>query len=267
MITSLHSSHVETVEALLGSRGVKARKETGTYVIESLQNIESVLTNAAEQVQTLYYTAEGLSRLTGRQLHNIEMLEVSPEVMKAMTDTVTPQGLLAIARIPNRKLETFQFTNKKVLKIAYFWQIQDPGNAGTVVRAADAFGFDAVCFSPESVDVYSPKVVRSTAGSLWQLPVFEEVSTAQIQSFANQNNCHLFAADGQGDIELKQAVKGTKDMNSIWIFGNEARGLPNSLIAEVGAKAVRIPISERVESLNLATAAAVVMYAASDAEK
>jgi len=267
MITSLHSSHVETVRALLGSRGTKARKDTGCYVIESLQNIESVLENAADQVKTLYYTAEGLNRLSGKQLHNVELVEVSPEVMKAMTDTVTPQGLLAIAQIPNLKLETFQFTNKNSLKLAYFWQIQDPGNAGTVVRAADAFGFDAVCFSPESVDVYSPKVVRSTAGSLWQIPVFEEVSAARIQSFAYENNCHLFAADGQGDVELNEAINSAKEKNSVWIFGNEARGLPHSLIGEIGAKAVRIPISERVESLNLATAAAVVMYAASDSRK
>lgn len=267
MITSLHSSHVETVKALLGSRGAKARKETGCYVIESRQNIESVLNNSAEQVQTLYYTAEGLSRLSGRQLHNIEMLEVSPEVMKAMTDTVTPQGLLAIARIPKLDLDSFQFANKKTLKLAFFWQIQDPGNAGTVIRAADAFGFDAVCFSPDSVDVYSPKVVRSTAGSLWQIPVFEEVSAAQIQSFASKNKSGLFATDGQGNVELKQAVNSAKEMNSIWIFGNEARGLPHSLIVEMGATAVRIPISDQVESLNLATAAAVVMYAASDTGK
>jgi len=267
MITSLHSSHVETVKALLGSRGAKARKESGSYVIESLQNIESVLENAADQVKTLYYTAEGLNRLSGKQLHNVELVEVSPEVMKAMTDTVTPQGLLAIARIPNNRLEDFKFNNKERLRIAYFWQIQDPGNAGTVVRAADAFGFDAVCFSPESVGVYSPKVVRSTSGSLWQIPVFEEVSTAQLQSFSKQNNCQIFAAEGQGNVELKEAVTSGRDANTVWIFGNEARGLPHSLISEVGAQAVRISISERVESLNLATAAAVVMYAVSDAGK
>ncbi len=267
MITSLHSSHVETVKALLGSRGAKARKESGCYVIESLQNIESVLDNAADQVQTLYYTAEGLNRLSGKQLHNVELVEVSSEVMKAMADTVTPQGLLAIAKIPHHELEEFNFYNKERLKIAYFWQIQDPGNAGTVVRAADAFGFDAVCFSPESVDVYSPKVVRSTAGSLWQIPVFEEVSASQMQSFANQNNCQLFAAEGQGDVELRDAVNSAKGGKAVWVFGNEARGLPHSLISEMGAQAVRIPISERVESLNLATAAAVVMYAVSDAAK
>lgn len=267
MITSLHSSHVETVKALLGSRGAKARKESGCYVIESLQNIESVLDNAAFQVKTLYYTAEGLNRLSGKQLHNIEMVEVSPEVMKAMTDTVTPQGLLAVSRIPNHILEEFPFSKKQRLKIAYFWQIQDPGNAGTVVRAADAFGFDAVCFSPESVDVYSPKVVRSTAGSLWQIPVFEDVTALQIQSFAKKNKCQLFAAEGQGAVELKDAAISAKDIDAIWVFGNEARGLPHSLINELGAEAVRIPISERVESLNLATAAAVVMYAVSDAAK
>jgi TrmH family RNA methyltransferase len=267
MITSLHSSHIETVKALLGSRGSKARKQSGNYVIESLQNIEAVLENASDQVQTLYYTAEGLNRLSGRQLHNVDMVEVSTEVMKTMTDTVTPQGLLAIAKIPTHKLSEYQFTHIKPLQVAYFWQIQDPGNAGTVVRTADAFGFDAVCFSPESVDVYSPKVVRSTAGSLWQIPVFEEVSVADMQSFSSKHNCHLFAAEGQGSVELKNAVNAGKGNNAVWVFGNEARGLPQSLISEIGAEMVRIPISERVESLNLATAAAVVMYAVSDAGK
>ena len=131
MITSLHSPHIEAVKALLGSRGVKARRESHTYVVESLQNIRELIDNAPLQIKTLYATADGLEKLgpVSSVDVQIDIQEVSPEVMKAMTDTVTPQGLLAIAKIPNNSLDQFFAVKKNGIKLAYFWEIQDPGNA------------------------------------------------------------------------------------------------------------------------------------------
>ena len=100
MITSLHSSHVEKVKALLGSRGAKARRESGSYVIESVQNIKSALRVSKSTIERLFYTQEGLSKLDDSEIIGVDLVEVSPEVMKAMTDTVTPQGLFAVARMP-----------------------------------------------------------------------------------------------------------------------------------------------------------------------
>lgn len=267
MITSLHSSHVETVKALLGSRGAKARRESGSYVIESVQNIKSALRASKSTIEKLFYTQEGLSKLDDSEIIGVDLLEVSPEVMKAMTDTVTPQGLLAVARIPEFELSPW-FTNnskKSGLQLAYFWQIQDPGNAGTAIRAADAFEFDAVLFSDNSVDVYGPKVVRSSAGSMWNVPIGQEISIEQLIEFAKINSFKVFVTQADADLQIKEAAKQSSDVNSIWIFGNEARGVPQEVLQSKGATLVSIPISEKVESLNLATAASVVMYAVSAA--
>ena len=261
MITSLHSPHVEAVKALLGSRGVKARRESHTYVVESLQNIRELIDNAPLQIKTLYATADGLEKLG--PVSSVVVQEVSPEVMKAMTDTVTPQGLLAIAKIPNNSLDEFFAVKKNGIKLAYFWEIQDPGNAGTVIRAADAFGFDGVLFSDKSVDVYSPKVVRSSAGSHWHIPIFEDVTIEALLDSARNNSFELYATDADANLDLLAAAQESSSSSAIWIFGNEARGIPNQL----QAKRVAIPINGKAESLNLATAASVVMYAVSAARK
>ena len=267
MITSLHSPHVEAVKALLGSRGGKARKESGQYVIEGFSSIKEALDFSPEEITTLYLTSDGMSRLATIPEGYFEIVEVSPEVMKAMTDTVTPQGLLAIAQIPENSFEGFLAASKTELKIAYFWQIQDPGNAGTVIRAADAFGFDAVIFSDNSVDIYSPKVVRSSAGSHWHIPLFTSISEDQLKSQIAARAFDVYATDANGGLELLEAANESKDRSAIWVFGNEARGLDAKVISTLGAKQVAIPISGKAESLNLATAASVVMYAVSAARK
>ena len=262
MITSLHSPHVEAVKALLGSRGVKERRERGLYVVEGVQNVKAALTDMPERIEAIYYTPDGLEKL-GSFFHS-NLIEVSPQVMKAMTDTVSPQGILALVRIRKQQLdELISLANGRFV---YFWEIQDPGNAGTIIRTADAFGFDAVIFSVNSVDIYSPKVIRSTAGSFAQLKVFDEVSVADLKSFADRISATIFLTKADASLSLSEAIQESVGAPSIWVFGNEARGLPAHLESEIGAKTVAIPMSGKTESLNLATAASVVMYAVANAE-
>ena len=263
MITSLHSPHVEAVRALLGSRGNKARRESRTYVVESLQNIRELLACAPTEVKALYLTEEGRHKLSEIPLGLFEIYDVTPEVMKAMTDTVTPQGLLAVAYLPERDISSVIAQSSTSAKFAYFWQIQDPGNAGTIIRAADAFGFDGVFFSDESVDAYSPKVVRSSAGSHWHLPIVEDVNLESLIDAASQGQCALFATEASASRDLLDIARESAPSRAIWIFGNEARGIPGNLVAT----RVAIPIQGKAESLNLASAASVVMYAVSAARK
>lgn len=263
MITSLQSPHVEAVKALLGSRGVKERRERRQYVIEGVQNIKSALDSKHTEIESIFYTADGLERLGS--FHHSNLIEVTPQVMKAMTDTVSPQGVLAIAKLQRRSLS--ELRGLKEGKFAYFWQIQDPGNAGTIIRTADAFGFDAVIFSENSVDTYSPKVIRSTAGSFWQTRVLDEISLAEILEFAHSSGSKVFATMADGKLPLGQAAQEAQGSASIWIFGNEARGLPSEIEAQIGAQSVAIPMAGKTESLNLATAASVVMYAVTNADK
>ena len=263
MITSLHSPHVEAVKALLGSRGVKERRERGLYVIEGVQNVKAALDSVATEVEVIYYTATGIERL-GSFVHD-NLIEVSDQVMKAMTDTVSPQGIIALARLKRKSLS--DLADIKYGKFAYFWQIQDPGNAGTVIRTADAFGFDAVIFSDNSVDIYSPKVIRSTAGSFWQIKVLDEVSIDEIKEFADRLSITLFATKADGSTSLKEAAQEATSASSIWIFGNEARGLPGEVASKLGCQTVSIPMAGKTESLNLASAASVVMYSVANADK
>jgi TrmH family RNA methyltransferase len=139
-------------------------------------------------------------------------------------------------------------------KIAYFWELQDPGNSGTVIRTAEALGFDAVIFSKNSVDVYSPKTVRATVGALWHIPVVENIEVEELIKYAESEGFHTIALAGDGVGTIIDVAKSEK---TILIFGNEARGLPE--IAGLSAR-VAIPMRGKSESLNVASAAAIAMF-------
>lgn len=214
-------------------------------------------TTFAPHIQKIYVTASGLEKLTSEfpiEILKHEVISVSDQVMNAMTDTQSPQGILAICKYLPHTLESL----KSVKKIAYFWQLQDPGNAGTAIRTADACGFDAVVFSDLSVDIYSPKVVRSTAGSLWNIPVVEGITLEAIAAFdAEGGSRKIYALDGDGEIELSEL--GTLDTATL-IFGNEARGLPDPENLPSNITTLRIAMKGHAESFNVASAAAIAMF-------
>jgi TrmH family RNA methyltransferase len=181
---------------------------------------------------------------------------VSDQVMNAMADSESPQGIIALVSTKTLKVQDLWKLMPK--KIAFFWQIQDPGNAGTVIRSADAAGFDAVVFSNESVDVFNPKTVRATVGSLWHIPVVSDVDIKEFIAGANENGISLFALTGDGKELFDSAfVAKNSGKPSAWIFGNEARGLPD-LPSQIST--VAIPMKGFAESLNVASAAAIVLH-------
>jgi len=252
MIQSLNSPHVARVKALIGSRGVKERKAAGEFVAEGLQCVREALSaTAGPVIETLYLTLNGRAKLEQLlQLPDINCIDVSDEVMQEMSETITPQGILAVCTIP--KLAFTSIVLNGARKFIYLAEIQDPGNAGTILRSADAFAMDAVITSPGSVDMYSPKVVRSTAGSLWHIPVFEGVEIQELLKLKLQ----AFSLGAQGAKELSDyQVIG----DCVAIFGNEARGLVTSQqLSEI--EVVSIPMPGNAESLNLSAAATIVMY-------
>ena len=253
-ITSLHSPHVERVKALLGSRGKKIRTAEHVFVADGMQSLRGALspkTKFAPHIQKIFVTAEGRLKLESEflsEMANFDVVNVSDAVMNAMTETQSPQGVLALCKYFPHDLESISTARK----IAYFWQLQDPGNAGTAIRTADACGFDAVVFSELSVDVFSPKVVRSTAGSLWNIPVVEGVSLEKLVEWAAERK--LYGLDGSGEISL-ETLPSSDDV--IVIFGNEARGLPQ---LPDPVTTVSIPMKGYAESFNVASAAAIVMF-------
>ncbi len=252
MIESLNSPHIARVKALIGSRGTKERKSAGQFVAEGLQCArEALVSSRGPRIETLYLTLSGRTKVeTLTNLDSLNIVEVSDEVMKAMSETITPQGILAVCAIPNTDLNSLPLNGKR--KFIYLSEIQDPGNAGTIIRSADAFGIDAIIASPGSVDLYSPKVVRSTAGSLWHTPVFEDVALTELLAMGLQ----AFTLGANGNIDLPD-LKIEKDC--VAIFGNEARGLATSQNTDA-IEQVRIPMPGNAESLNLSAAATIVMY-------
>lgn len=255
MIESLHSPHIARVKALLGSRGKKERRESGSFIAEGLQFLrEAALPGAIPAIETLYLTTTGRLKIAteGIVINHLDTVDVSDGVMNAMGETVTPQGILGICRMP--ELEIRDLTISEESKFVYLFEIQDPGNAGTILRTADATGFFGVITSPNSVDIYSPKVVRASAGSLWHLPVFERIALDDV--LAQWPNDCIYALDSDGGTSLLDVVGNGP---SLWIFGNEAHGLAE-LPEQPKIKRVRIPMAGNAESLNLAAAAAIVLF-------
>jgi TrmH family RNA methyltransferase len=204
MIESLHSPHIARVKALIGSRGVKERRGSGHFVAEGIQSVREAITFPNEiSIDTLYLTSNGRNRLEESiDLSGVNTLDVSDEVMAQISETITPQGILAICTIPQRTIAQFKLSGKS--RLVYLSEIQDPGNAGTIIRSADAMGMNAIVTSPGSVDLFSPKVVRSTAGSLWHIPVFESIALEDLITLFPTTQ--MFTLGSRGAIPLPEVI-------------------------------------------------------------
>jgi TrmH family RNA methyltransferase len=253
MIESLHSPHIARVKALIGSKGAKERREQGLFVAEGVQCAREALTSASgPEIKIIYATEQGLLKIAELDLSAVEIVEVSEPVLKAMSDTVSPQGLISLCYSPENNISELTLTGSST--VIYLHEMRDPGNAGTILRTADAMGITAVVTSPDSVDMYSPKVVRSTAGSLWNIPVFEGVTFQALASiFPNTQKILLSSHASTSILDLR--ITG----DCIAIFGNEARGVDAAALG-VAVTEVTIPMAGNAESLNLSAAASIVMF-------
>ncbi|WP_193605886.1 TrmH family RNA methyltransferase [Nocardioides dongkuii] len=183
--------------------------------------------------------------------------------LASLSDSVTPAGVVALCRHLDRPLADLLSTPRRLLAICA--DVRDPGNAGTVVRSADAAGADLVVLAGSSVDAYNPKTVRASVGSLFHLPLAVEPDAEAAVRAAQAAGLTVLAADGDGEVDLFEADQ-LLAAPTAWLFGNEARGLPSELAALADHR-VRIPIHGRAESLNLSTAAALCLYASARAQR
>ncbi|MFJ2649494.1 TrmH family RNA methyltransferase [Streptomyces sp. NPDC087420] len=200
------------------------------------------------------------ARETGARVH------LAPDtVLAEVSQTVTPQGLLGVCRFLDSPFEDVLRARPRL--VAVLAHVRDPGNAGTVLRCADAAGADAVVLTDASVDLYNPKSVRASVGSLFHLPVAVGVPVEEAVRGLKDAGVRILAADGAGDDDLDDELDaGTMGGPTAWVFGNEAWGLPAETRALADA-VVRVPIHGKAESLNLATAAAVCLYASARAQR
>lgn len=190
---------------------------------------------------------------------------VDDDVLTALTDTVTPQGVVARCRFVDVPVEGVLSPHPRLVALAA--DVRDPGNAGALVRCADAAGADAVILTGSSVDPYNPKVVRASVGSLFHLPLVVNPDVASVTESVRSAGLTVIAADADGDLDLDAAIDtGLLDAPTAWLFGNEAWGLP-APVRRLADRVVNVPIHGRAESLNLATAAAVCLYASARAHR
>lgn len=262
MLTNPRSERVRAVRAL-SQRAIRSRRQL--FLAEGPQPVREAVRHAPDLVQDLYLTSHAATRHTdvvaAAGEAGVEVHEASDEVLAAMSDTQAPQGLLAVCRVPAPTLAAVLARRPRLVGVLS--HVRDPGNAGTVLRAADAAGADAVVVSDASVDIFGPKAVRSAAGSHFHLPVVTGLPVAQVIAAVRTAGLLVLAADGSGERLL-----GEVDLRPphAWVLGNEAWGLPEEVRAGCDGW-VRVPLHGQAESLNLAMAATVCLYASAAAQR
>ena len=242
----------------------QARREAGRFLAEGAQAVREALRRPKVVVQ-VFATAEALERnvelIDEARAASVRVDEISTRAAAALSETVTPQGLVAVCRkidLPLRKM----FANQPRL-VAVLVDANDPGNAGTILRTADAAGAQAVVLAGESVDVYNGKAVRASAGSLFHVDVVVDADVADVIDRAHKAGCAVLAATGSGEHDIERLDELARP--TVWLFGNEAHGLPAATV-EAADQAVQVPIYGAAESLNVAAAAAICLYASARAQ-
>jgi TrmH family RNA methyltransferase len=194
---------------------------------------------------------------------SVPVLPVTQVAAQGLSETVSPQGLVAVCRfIDVPAADVLGGAPSLVVVLA---NVRDPGNAGTVLRTADAVGAAAVLFTDAGVDPYNGKCVRASAGSLFHPAVVRRIPVAEAVARCRSAGLRVLAADGSGDTDLFD-IEPDLAVPTAWLFGNEAHGLPAEVIATADRR-VRVPLLGRAESLNLAAAAAVCLYASARAQR
>jgi TrmH family RNA methyltransferase len=232
------------------------REETGRFLVEGPQAVREAL--AAGVVVELFGTGEAVARYPDL---TTEVTLATEQAVAALAETVQPQGLVAVCRTLDVPLATA--LDRRPSLVAVLVGVRDPGNAGTVLRTADAAGAPAVVFAGDAVDPYNGKVVRASAGSLFHVDVVRTRDAVEAVGDIRTAGLRVLAADAHGETDLDAADLGEP---TAWLFGSEAHGLPTDLLESADAR-VRVPIHGRAESLNLAAAAAVCLYSSARAQK
>lgn len=253
MITSTSNVQIKQIMALL--KKSKERKEQKAFVIEGRKMFEEICQDKSRVVKAYFSDSYVKEQYGGKALPEVPYEIVADSVFDAMAETVTPQGVLAIVKMPEHSLEDM-IENAGTLVLLE--NLRDPGNLGTIIRTAEAAGVSGVILSKESVDIYNPKVIRSTMGAVYRVPFLYVEDFMALLGNLREKEVRLLAAH----------LKGTKTFDKAdysgkvgILIGNEANGLSEEA-SELAEEKVLIPMAGSVESLNAAVAAALLMYEA-----
>jgi TrmH family RNA methyltransferase len=240
-----------------------ARDKTGRFLVEGSQAVREALAwqgKTHELFVTVRSAVENADLVEAAVRAGTPVSTVTDRGVVTLTETVTPQGIVAVCDTVDVPLA--QALSGTPRLVAVLVGIRDPGNAGTVARVADAAGADAVIFAGDTVDPHNGKCVRASTGSLFHLPVARSRDSAEVLAACRAAGLALVGADGHAEDAL-DSTDLTKPI--AWVFGSEAHGLPEDVHAALD-HTLRVPIYGKAESLNLATAAAVCLYASATAQ-
>lgn len=254
-LPGLSRGQLRSARALLSRRG---RQSAGRFLAEGRQAVrEALRTELAE----LLIVSDPASHADLIAMAEVPVVLGSTADVALLCSTVTPQGIVAVCRQQVWQLE--QIIQPQLVVIGA--QVRDPGNAGTVIRCADAFGADAVVWTHGCVETYNPKTVRASVGSIFHVPIVEGVSLPEAVDWAHQQRMQVLAASGEGERLDDLAATGVLKAPTAWLVGNEAWGLPTA-DRELADRVVGVPMWGRAESLNLSTAAAICLYSSAVAQ-
>jgi TrmH family RNA methyltransferase len=265
-IDSPHNTHVAAARSLLTRKG---RTAASAFLVEGPHAVDEALAAPGHRVRELFVTDSAADRekdlLQAAARNGVRVRMVTERVLGSIRDTVTPQGVVAVVETPTVALaDVFDASPRLVVLLE---EISDPGNAGTVIRTADAAGADAVVATTGSVDVWAGKCVRASAGSVFHTPLVTDVTIAEVLDRARAGGAQVLATAADGMADLDDLIDdGALASPTVWVFGNEAHGVSDQLRAAAD-RTVRLPVYGAAESLNLAAAAAVCLYASARAHR
>lgn len=251
VITSAKSDRVKDIKKLIKSASY--RREKGRYIVEGIRMFREIPKESIDEV----YVAEGayqkLKESILSKVSEEDIIFVADHLFTSMSDTNTPQGVLALVKISENSLNNIDIDDRTFILIAE--HLQDPGNLGTIIRTAEGAGATGIVLSNDCVDLYNPKVIRSTMGSVFRVPVYvSQDLVGDINRLKSKGVC-IFGAHLKGkefyDEDYKTACG--------FLIGNEGNGLSDEVSA-TSDKLIRIPMCGKVESLNAATSTAVIAY-------
>ncbi len=252
MITSTGNTRVKNVIQL--QTRARARKDSRQFVAEGFRMVSEA---PADRIVSIY-ASETFARCNSGYMSTIQVPyeTVSDNVFAQMSDTRTPQGILAVIKMAEYGIGDIIAHDKGLYVIVE--NLQDPGNLGTIIRMSEAAGVDGIIMSPNTVDIYNPKTIRSTMGSLYRVPFVYADDFAGTLEQMKSKGVELYAAHLEGSVEYTEPDY-TKA--SAFVIGNEGNGLTDA-VTNICSNRIRIPMAGKVESLNAAIAASVLTFEA-----
>lgn len=254
LITSSSNKFIKEVKGLNKKRD---RFKKGLYFIEGIRLVEDSI-ESNESIEYILYSDRLHETLEGRKLFdrlkdNFKYYKINHDLFREISDTESPQGILAVIRMKKFTLE--DITKEKSF-IVFLDRLQDPGNMGTIIRSADALGASGIIVSKGSVDIYNPKVVRSTMGSLFHLPIIQVKESVETIAKLKDLGVKVLATSVE---KAKYCYDTDLTEKILIIIGNEGNGISDELF-KISDESIIIPMEGKSESLNVAMASSIIMY-------